>query len=175
MKNTKKTSKFLSLVLRHRPERIGLELDASGWADVKELLKKANLDMETLEHVVETNNKKRFEFNDKKTKIRASQGHSVDVKLGYESRIPPSILYHGTAAKNDSSIQNNGLKKMNRHAVHLSDDFDTAMSVGSRHGKPLVYIVHAGEMYNDGIKFYLSNNGVWLTDYIDPKYLTSEY
>jgi putative RNA 2'-phosphotransferase len=165
-------SKFLSFVLRHNPGHIDLELDSAGWANVKDLLDKStNLDMTTLEHIVKTNNKKRFEFNSDKTKIRASQGHSVEVNLGYERKIPPDVLYHGTAQKNRESIQRDGLKKMNRHAVHLSADIETATSVGARHGKPLVYIVRAREMSDNGSKFYLSNNNVWLTENVLPEFL----
>ncbi len=172
MKNATKTSKFLSLILRHKPEKIGLKLDESGWANVQELLKKShNLDMEMLEFIVDNNNKKRFEFNDNKTKIRASQGHSVKVTLGYEAKEPPEILYHGTALKNEAAISEDGLKKMSRHAVHLSADRATADNVGRRHGQLLIYVVASKKMHDDGEKFYLSNNGVWLTDKVEPKYL----
>ncbi len=170
-KQLTKTSKFLSLVLRHQPERIGLKLDDAGWANVKELLKKAHLDIDSLEYIVENNNKKRFEFNEKKTKIRASQGHSIDVNLGYKAAAPPGILYHGTAAKNYDAIKSGGLKKMKRHHVHLSVDAETAKDVGARHGKPIVYKVFSGEMHEDGIPFYVSTNNVWLTEHVDPKYL----
>jgi putative RNA 2'-phosphotransferase len=157
-KNTTKISKFLSLILRHDPDKIGLKLNAQGWANVKELLKKSsNLDMKMLEFIVENNNKKRFEFNDDKTKIRARQGHSIKVDLGYKESVPPEILYHGTARKNNSAIRRGGLKKMNRHAVHLSVDRETADNVGRRHGKVLVFVVHAKEMHDAGEKFYLSN------------------
>ncbi|KKN14931.1 hypothetical protein LCGC14_0991180 [marine sediment metagenome] len=173
MKNLTKISKFLSLILRHQPQKIGLQLDQLGWAGVKDLIQKSNnLNMKMLELVVANNNKKRFEFNEERTKIRAVQGHSVKVDLGYKTQKPPEILYHGTAMKNHATILQEGLKKMKRHAVHLSADRMTANNVGKRHGRLLVYVVHAEAMHEDGIKFYLSNNGVWLTDSVNPKYLS---
>lgn len=173
MKNTTKISKFLSLILRHNPGKIGLTLDKCGWANVGDLLRKANrLNMETLEHIVDTCDKKRYEFNDDKTKIRARQGHSVKVDLGYKPQEPPAILYHGTTDRFADAINKEGLKKMNRHAVHLSADLATAESVGRRHGKLMIYMVSAHDMYEDGHKFYVSNNGVWLTDNVPVKYLS---
>lgn len=173
MKNTTKISKFLSLILRHNPGKIGLTLDKSGWANVGDLLRKANrLDMRTLEHIVDTCDKKRYEFSDDMTKIRARQGHSVKVDLGLDSKEPPNVLYHGTATRFVDAINKDGLKKMNRHAVHLSLDLSTAETVGKRHGKLMIYIVAAKNMHDDGHKFYLSNNGVWLTDNVPTKYLS---
>jgi len=170
--NTVKTGRFLSLILRHKPEEIGLKLDSEGWANVAELLKKGNMDMATLEEIVATNNKKRFKFNDDKTKIRASQGHSVRVDLKLEPQIPPDNLFHGTATHFLSSIYEKGLVAGSRQQVHLSSDKDTAINVGQRHGKPIVLNVNAKVMSDDGIKFYLSDNGVWLTDHVPIKYLT---
>ena len=164
-------SRFLSLILRHKPEEIGISLDKNGWANVKELLQKAKMSMEDLEEIVETNNKKRFEFNDLGTKIRASQGHSIDVDLGDESKEPPEILYHGTATKNLDSIFKEGLKRMNRHAVHLSHDIETAKAVGMRHGKPIIIHVMAKKMYDKGFKFYLTKNNVWYTEEVPRHYL----
>ena len=169
-------SKFLSLILRHKPETIGLKLDPNGWVNVIELLTQMNkngrqLNMSELEYVVETNNKKRFEFNDDKTKIRASQGHSLGVDLQYESKTPPTILYHGTSTTFVESIKASGLLKLKRDHVHLSSDTDTATKVGSRHGKPFIFEVLAGEMVENGFKFYQSTNGVWLTDHVPSKYL----
>lgn len=166
----------MSLVLRHQPEAIGIELDENGWADVNLLIQKVNeagqqLDFETLEFVVSSNQKKRFAFNSSNDKIRANQGHSIDVELNYKPQTPPGILYHGTAAKNLDSIFEQGLQKMSRHHVHLSADIDTAIKVGQRHGKPIVLEVDAQTMQNNAIEFYLSDNGVWLTDYVAPKYL----
>ncbi|WP_345954001.1 RNA 2'-phosphotransferase [Mucilaginibacter sp. PAMB04168] len=172
-------SKFLSLVLRHQPELIGMELDLQGWVSVDELLKKANvhgklITMEMLNHVVETNSKKRFAFSDDKQKIRASQGHSVEVELGYEPHVPPAVLYHGTGAQSVDSILHLGLQKRSRQHVHLSADPETAVKVGSRHGKPVVLKVLADQMQQKGFVFYLSANGVWLTDNVPPEFLQLE-
>ena len=175
-KETTATSKFLSLVLRHQPQLIGIDLDEQGWVNVNELLEQANayghnLDLELLNHVVETSSKKRFAFDESRQKIRASQGHSIDVELGYEAQIPPDILYHGTGEKSVAAIQNTGLEKRSRQHVHLSKDIETAIQVGSRHGKPAIFNVHSGEMYKNGYAFYLSENKVWLTDTVPAKYL----
>src|SRR6185437_2977524 len=137
-------SKFLSLVLRHQPETIGIELDQNGWTDVNLLIEKANIygiqfDKKTLKHVVETNSKKRFDFNETLDKIRASQGHSVEIELGYSNQKPPKILFHGTGEKSVKSILDAGLKKRSRQHVHLSSNFETAIKVGQRHGKPFVF------------------------------------
>ena len=172
-----KISKFLSLVLRHKPETIGLVLDSQGWTDVDILIQRINgngvsLNMETLKHIVETNPKKRFAFNESFTKIRANQGHSVEIELGYHAQKPPLVVYHGTAQKNVEKILELGLLKGDRHHVHLSVDIQTAISVGQRHGKPVVFEVQAEKMYGDGFEFFLSNNGVWLTDHVPAKFLT---
>jgi RNA:NAD 2''-phosphotransferase len=169
-------SKFLSLVLRHQPEAIGIQLDQGGWADVAELIEKANnhgmkFDREILDHIVATNSKKRFAFNDTLDKIRASQGHSVEIELGYINQKPPQILFHGTSEKFVQSILETGLNKRHRQHVHLSSDFDTAIKVGQRHGKPFVFKVLAEQMYNDKFQFFISDNGVWLTDNVPTKYL----
>ncbi len=169
-------SKFLSLVLRHQPETIGIQLDNNGWTDVNELIEKANnygikFDRETLNHIVATNSKKRFAFNDTLDKIRASQGHSVEIELGYTTQKPPEILFHGTAEKFVQSILDTGLEKRNRQHVHLSSDLETAIKVGQRHGKPFIFNVLAEQMYNDNFQFYISDNGVWLTDNVPTKYL----
>ncbi|MBS1572622.1 MAG: RNA 2'-phosphotransferase [Bacteroidetes bacterium] len=169
-------SKFLSLVLRHQPETISIQLDQNGWTDVNELIEKATnygvkFDKETLKHIVATNSKKRFAFNDTLDKIRASQGHSVDIELGYSNQKPPTILFHGTADKFVQSILDTGLEKRNRQHVHLSSDLETALKVGQRHGKPFIFKVLAEQMYNDNFQFYISDNGVWLTDNVPTKYL----
>jgi putative RNA 2'-phosphotransferase len=169
-------SKFLSLVLRHQPQIIGIQLDPNGWTDVGELIQKVNnygitFDRETLHHIVATNAKKRFAFNHTLDKIRASQGHSVEVELGYTNQKPPEILFHGTGEKSMQSILNTGLEKRSRQHVHLSSDFETAIKVGQRHGKPFVFKVLAAEMYNDGFQFFISDNGVWLTENVPRKYL----
>ena len=169
-------SKFLSLVLRHQPETIGIQLDQNGWTDVKNLIEKVNnygikLDRETLNHIVATNSKKRFAFNDTLDRIRASQGHSVEIELGYTNQKPPEILYHGTSEKSVQSILITGLEKRNRQHVHLSSDIETAIKVGQRHGKPFVFKVLAEQMYNDNFRFFISDNGVWLTADVPIKYL----
>lgn len=175
-KQTTHISKFLSLVLRHQPETIDIQLDQNGWTDVNELIEKANkygikLDRETLNHIVETNSKKRFAFSDTLDKIRASQGHSIEIELGYTNQKPPEILYHGTGEKSVQSILDTGVEKRNRQHVHLSGDIETALKVGQRHGKPFVFKVFADQMYNDNYQFFISDNGVWLTDNVPTKYL----
>lgn len=172
----KKVSKFLSLILRHRPETIGLALDDSGWAEVGELLTKINLSgkpltLDQLTAVVENNDKKRFAFSDDQTKIRANQGHSIEVDLALDEAEPPEILYHGTAERNLVPIREKGLLKGQRNHVHLSVDQDTARSVGVRYGKPVVLKIRSQQMQSDGCSFFLSKNGVWLTAYVDPKYI----
>ena len=169
-------SKFLSLVLRHKPETIGLELDENGWTDTNELLAKMSqngksIDFEQLNIVVENNPKKRFAFNEDKTRIRANQGHSIKIDLGFEPQQPPEILYHGTGTKYLKSILEQGLKKQKRHHVHLSADKETATKVGQRHGKLAMLEVATGKMYQDRYKFYLSENRVWLTDEVPVEYL----
>ena len=164
-------SKFLSLLLRHQPEKLELNMDPEGWVEVTELLEKTEWTMKELEEIVDTNNKKRFGFSDDKTKIRARQGHSLNVDLQLKELPPPSPLYHGTAQKNFDNIKEKGILKMNRQHVHLSDELDTARNVGSRHGTPFVFELDTKQMQEDGIKFYLSDNGVWLTDDVEPKYL----
>lgn len=169
-------SKFLSLVLRHQPETIGIQLDQNGWTDVAELIEKAShhgmkFDRETLNHIVETNPKKRFAFNNTLERIRASQGHSVEIELGYTNQKPPEILFHGTGEKSVQSILNAGLEKRSRQHVHLSSNLETAIKVGQRHGKPFVFKVLAEQMYKDNFQFFLSDNGVWLTDHVPAKYL----
>lgn len=175
-KEKNKVSKLLSLVLRHKPEEIGLILDDEGWASVNELIEKINntglaLAYEDLKEVVETNDKKRFVFSDDLSKIRANQGHSINVDLKLEPATPPAILYHGTAEKNIASILEKGILKQDRNYVHLSADIDTATKVGMRYGKPVVFEVKALEMHKNGCLFYLSNNNVWLTDYVDNNFI----
>lgn len=174
----RKLGVFLSLVLRHKPEEIGLILDENGWVSVTELLNQMNgygkkISMQELEEIVETNNKQRYIFNTDKTMIRANQGHSIQVDLELSSTVPPPVLYHGTAERNVASILKEGIQKMKRHHVHLSQDKDTAINVGSRHGKAVVLNIRAEEMHQDGILFYQSENGVWLTDFVDKKYIST--
>jgi putative RNA 2'-phosphotransferase len=175
-KNVKSTSKFLSLVLRHKPEEIGLLLDENGWASVDELIQKINakgnnIDIDFLNEIVDTNDKKRFAFNDDKTKIRASQGHSIEIDLDVKPSIPPNVLYHGTATRFVESILKEGLSKQQRQHVHLSEKLETATAVGARHGKPVILIVNAKQMQEDGLLFYQSENNVWLTDNVEVKYI----
>jgi len=171
------TSKFMSYVLRHQPQAIGLHLDEQGWADVDELIKTAvshnkTIDRALIEKVVATNDKKRFALSPDGTKIRANQGHSIQVDLGLTAVNPPPHLFHGTAMKFMESITKQGLKPRRRHHVHLSADYETAIKVGSRHGTPVVLQIDTARMVADGVEFYLSANGVWLTDAVAPKYLT---
>jgi len=178
-KVTVKTSKFLSLILRHEPERVGLKLDSAGWVHVNELLEAVNrhgvsLSIEELKHVVATNDKKRFAFSEDGLKIRASQGHSIDVDLQYQPEVPPEFLYHGTPEKFVESILATGLNKGERHDVHLSPDPVTATKVGQRRGKPFVLKIHAGEMHRTGHMFRRSANNVWLVDFVPAEFIEFE-
>ena len=169
-------SKFLSLVLRHEPQRIGITLDEAGWTDVDGLLAAAArhgnpFTREELLHVVATNDKKRFALSDDGTRIRASQGHSVSVELGYEPSEPPEKLYHGTATRFVESIRGEGLRPGERQHVHLSTTPEIATGVGQRHGKPVVLTVRAGAMHRAGYAFYVSANGVWLTPSVPVEFL----
>ncbi|HEY9881786.1 MAG TPA: RNA 2'-phosphotransferase [Leptolyngbyaceae cyanobacterium] len=171
-----KTSKFLSLVLRHQPETIGIVLDSAGWVSVSELLQACHthgqpLTLAELHEVVANNDKQRFSFSEDGQKIRANQGHSVPVNLGYSPAVPPSILYHGTVERFLPSIKEEGLKKGTRHHVHLSPDEETARRVGGRRGKPVILRIESGEMHQAGYEFFQSENGVWLTDHVPPNYL----
>jgi putative RNA 2'-phosphotransferase len=172
----KHISKFLSLILRHQPETIGLQLDEGGWASVSELFSKApkagvHLNQLILDEVVSTNDKQRFAFNEDRTKIRASQGHSVEVSLGLEPQKPPAELYHGTVAEFLGDISDKGIQRMSRQQVHLSVDKETAVKVGSRRGKPVILVIDSARMHEDGLLFYVSANGVWLTDEVPAKYI----
>ena len=174
MSDIVRASKFLSLVLRHKPETIGITLDSAGWVNVRVLLAAMGdrMDRALLDRVVAENNKKRFEFSPSGLRVRASQGHTLTVDLGYEPQEPPGYLFHGTPITALPSIRATGLSKMDRHAVHLSEDGATAQTVGSRHGKCVVLCVYAGTMYWNGYgKFYKSTNGVWLTDCVPPEFL----
>lgn len=171
-----KKSKWLSKHLRHSPERIGLHLEEGGWVSIEALLQAAkrnhlSLSRAELDEVVAGNDKQRFSFDSTNTKIRANQGHSVEVDLQLSSTEPPPVLFHGTGAQNSASILRSGLEKGRRHHVHLSTEVETARKVGSRHGKPLIFAVDAGQMWADGIEFFVSDNGVWLCDFVAPRYL----
>ncbi len=171
-----KTSKFLALVLRHDPDRVGIALDEAGWVDVSTLLQALaargrSLTRAELEQVVAENDKKRFEIDGSGTRIRASQGHSVPVELGYPTATPPDVLYHGTVAGSLDSIFRSGLVPGARHHVHLSADQATATRVGARRGRAIVLEVAARRMTADGHRFHVSTNGVWLTATVPPAYL----
>jgi putative RNA 2'-phosphotransferase len=172
-----RTSKFLSLILRHQPDKIGLTLDANGWADVDELLRLADaaghrITRPLLERVVADNDKKRFAFSDDGQRIRASQGHSVEIDLDLPPAPPPELLYHGTATRFVTSIREGGLHAGSRQHVHLSLDVPTATKVGRRHGVPVVLTVRSGEMAAAGHVFFLSANGVWLTESVPVEFIT---
>jgi putative RNA 2'-phosphotransferase len=151
-KETVRASKFLSLILRHEPSRVGLQLDGAGWVDVDLLLEAVNRDgvpltLDQLKHVVETNPKKRFALSEDGMRIRASQGHSLEVDLQYEPEAPPELLYHGTAERFVDAIRRDGLQRMQRHDVHLSAETAVTTQVGARHGKPVLLTIRAGEMH----------------------------
>ncbi|NDV67031.1 RNA 2'-phosphotransferase [Bacteroides sp. 224] len=172
----KKIGKFISLILRHEPQKIGLKLDSNGWADVDELISKCarhrmSFTRKELQEIVDTNDKKRYTLSEDGKRIRANQGHSIEVDLNLQPVEPPEFLYHGTADRFLASINEEGIKKISRHHVHLSKDQQTASKVGARHGRTVILTILSGKMYRDGIEFYVSENGVWLTDYVDPKYI----
>lgn len=172
-------SRFLCLILRHKPEEIGITLDEYGWANVEELIKgvskKYKFDIDILEEIVQTDEKQRYSFNDDHTLIRANQGHSIPVDVELEAVEPPEYLYHGTAIKYVNSIRETGLIPKSRLYVHLSGDVETANNVGNRHGMPFIYRVCSGKMYRDGFIFYKSKNGVWLTKHVPVEYLEVSY
>lgn len=174
----KEMSKFISLILRHKPDAIGITLDEHGWAKVDELINGINktmpIDMALLEKIVAEDEKQRYSFHEDKTLIRANQGHSIPADVELEKKTPPDVLWHGTGEKYVISIDETGLIPKSRLYVHLSVDYDTAVKVGSRHGKPVVYRIDAKEMDKDGYDFYLSLNGVWLTKAVPVKYLKKE-
>ncbi len=172
------TSRFISLILRHKPEVIGITLDEHGWADTQALIEGVSrthpLTMELLERIVAEDEKQRYSWNEDRTKIRANQGHSVQVDVELQEAVPPAVLYHGTARRFSDAIEAEGLLPRSRLYVHLSANRDTAVQVGARHGSPLVYAVDSGRMHQDGLRFYLSANGVWLTKAVPPQYLRRE-
>jgi putative RNA 2'-phosphotransferase len=172
-----KLSKYLSYHLRHAPQELGLSLEPGGWVRVSDLLTAASKDKYTitrseLETIVATSDKKRFSFDPTGEKIRANQGHSVEVDLKLEPMGPPAVLYHGTPEQFASTILGEGLQKMARHHVHLSADVQTAQKVGQRRGKAVILQVDAAAMDAAGLLFYRSENGVWLTDFVAPQYLS---
>lgn len=174
--NLTNLSRYMSLILRHKPEVIEITLDEHGWASVNDLIcgiEKNNpgFNMDILEQIVRTDSKQRYSFNDDKSLIRANQGHSVNVDVELKEKEPPEYLYHGTGEKYVKSINQDGLIPKSRLYVHLSKDIKTAENVGKRHGKEVVYRINSGQMYRDGYKFYLSENGVWLIKEVAVKYL----
>lgn len=177
-KRMRNTSKFISLILRHNPGVIRIQLDEHGWANVRELIDGVNrsqghfLDQKTLEDIVDADEKQRYSLNDDYTLIRANQGHSIPVDVELEERMPPDTLWHGTGEKYVSSIEKQGLLPKERLYVHLSSDGETAKKVGSRHGKPVIYRVDCRQMVQDGYTFFLSVNGVWLTKEVPVRYLS---
>ncbi|MFG1999625.1 RNA 2'-phosphotransferase [Spirillospora sp. NPDC048911] len=175
-RRTVKISKYLAKHLRHQPERIGLTLDDAGWARVDELLAATArnnfpITRAELDHVVATNDKRRYAFDETGERIRASQGHSVEVDLDLPVTAPPAVLYHGTVAAAVAAIRHEGLRPMARHAVHLSPDRETATRVGARRGRPVILVIDAARMAADGHEFRVSANGVWLVDTVPPGYL----
>lgn len=171
-----KVSKFISLILRHKPETINIELDANGWADVGELLAGINkkghkITINDLKLIVDNDEKGRYAFSDNYSRIRANQGHSINIDAELKEKKPPIYLFHGTGEKSLEAIMREGLKHMSRLYVHLSDNYDTAVSVGKRHGTPVVLKVKSEEMYAGGYKFYLSENNVWLTKEVPAAYI----
>lgn len=171
-----KISKYLSKHLRHQPDRLGLNLEDGGWVGAEELLKACArhnfpISFAELKEVVEKNDKKRFSFDASGEKIRANQGHSVAVDLNLTAQTPPAVLYHGTAQRNANSIKEHGLLKIARHHVHLSTDAETARRVGARHGKPLIFKINTIAMASENFEFFVSANGVWLTESVPPRFL----
>lgn len=174
----KNLSKFLSLILRHKPEELGIKLDREGWASVEEILEKMQargmqVNLSMIQEVVRENNKQRFKLSQDCTQIRANQGHSIKVDLGFTPIKPPEQLFHGTALRNKESILEKGILKGSRQFVHLSAEKETALNVGKRHGKPILLKINTDQMAKDGIPFYRSENGVWLTEHVLPKYIES--
>lgn len=176
--SNKEISKYISLILRHKPETIGITIDEHGWANVQELLagisKTQHIDMAILEQIVADDEKQRYFFNEDRTLIRANQGHSIPVDVELEELVPPVFLYHGTGEKYVESINAQGLIPKSRLYVHLSLDRDTATKVGQRHGKPHIYAIKSGDMYRSGYKFYRSVNGVWLTKMVPVEFLVDD-
>ena len=176
-KQLESTSRFISLILRHKPEVIGIALDEHGWADVQDMITGINdsgkhtIDMEMLEEIVRTDEKERYSFNEDRTLIRANQGHSIPVDVELKEKTPPEILWHGTGEKYVSSIEKQGLIPKSRLYVHLSSDVDTAQNVGKRHGNPVIYEIDCRKMAEDGYRFFLSANHVWLTKEVPARYL----
>ena len=172
-----RTSRFLSYVLRHHPETIGIELDAGGWIDIDSLLAALarhgrTTSRATLDRVVAGTDNRRLEVDGHR--IRAAQGHSVAVELGLPPVEPPAVLYHGTVARYLAGIRAEGLQPRQRSHVHLSADRPTARAVGSRRGAPVILAIDAAGMHRVGHEFYRATNGVWLTGAVPPQWISSE-
>ncbi|AUI87582.1 RNA--NAD 2'-phosphotransferase [Vibrio azureus] len=179
-KKIKNVSKFLSFVLRHKPDAIGLDLDQNGWANINELINKGNgsaevsdLSYSLIQQVVASNDKKRFLISEDGLSIRANQGHSIKVDLQLKPTEPPEWLYHGTATRFLESIMATGLTSQARQHVHLSTNLDTARAVGQRYGEPVILTINAQQMHQRGLPFYLSENGVWLTEHVPTQYISN--
>ncbi len=168
----KKASIKLAYILRHNPKSKNIEVDQYGWANVKELCEKMPIDINTLKKIVETDRKGRYSFSEDGISIRANQGHSINVNVGLKQATPPDILYHGTGNQFIPSIMKHGICSKSRLHVHLSDEYETAVIVGKRHGDPVVLSLDVKQMIDDGVVFYISENKIWLTDFVDRKYLT---
>lgn len=178
--NSKALSKFLAYVLRHRPDEIGLEPDEQGWVPIDILLQQLaerfpGIDRAQLDYVVATNSKKRFAYDAALQKIRASQGHSIEVQLDYVPMEPPTVLFHGTGQGYLADILEQGLQKKSRHHVHLSQSVMAALEVGRRHGRAVVLKVHSGKMHEAGYTFYISANDVWLTDHVPVEFIEADF
>jgi len=170
-KELKRISKYITLLLRHKPEKEHLTMNKFGYVEVKELISRLKITNEELDFIVDTDNKTRFSYSDNKKDIRCNQGHSIDVDVQLSEVEPPDILYHGTAWKSVENKKKNGIEKRERLHVHLSSDLETAKKVGERHGDVFILHIDTKKMSEDGVKFYLSENKVWLTDFINPKYI----
>ncbi|KHN67363.1 RNA 2'-phosphotransferase [Acinetobacter calcoaceticus] len=177
--NEKAISQYLSFILRHKPEEIGLTLDREGWANIEELISKSQpvknvaLDEEIIKNIVSNSDKKRFQISDDGKLIRAVQGHSTtSVNITLNKLIPPTYLYHGTAQRFIDSIKEQGLISKDRQYVHLTENKDTALSVGTRYGKPEILIINALEMHNSGFNFFQAENGVWLVKHVPVDFIT---
>lgn len=174
-----KDSIFLSLVLRHKPELIGIKIENEGWVDVKNLLAKCEefnrpISFESLKEIVKKDSKGRYSFKEDYKYIRANQGHSTSVDMKYNPLIPPLVLFHGTAEKNIISIKDIGILKQERQFVHMTKDLNAARASGARHGIPVVLKIDSARMTNDGYDFYCSENNVWLTEHVPAKYIELE-
>ena len=176
MKKIKSTGQYIAKIIRHNPDLVGISLDENGWASVDELIEGINsgdryIDFELLQEIVRTDKKQRFSFNEDKSKVRAVQGHSIDVDLELKAIAPPKFLYHGTAVKYLESIKQSGIEKRTRNYVHLSRNEEIAKDVGARHGVPVILKIDAEKMNREGYEFFMAENGVYLTDYVPYKYV----